>query len=307
MRPQFVPSGQQFELALGDQRAVVTEVGAGLRTYSVGGREVVDGYRIDQICPSGRGQVLVPWPNRIAGGTYEFEGRRHQLPLNEAEHGNAIHGLVRWSAWAVGDQAADQVALAHRLRPQPGYPFELALTVEYRLSPSGLSVRTTAANTGDKPCPYAAGAHPYLTRGRAPVDSLKLLVPARAVVVADERGIPLRSAPVDGGELDFTVARPIGPTRLDNAFTNLARGDDGVARATLSDDAGGVELWAGEGYTHLMVFTGDPLPDVNRRAVAIEPMTCAPNAFRSGGDVIRLEAGQSVSHTWGISMFSRTG
>ena len=73
--PALTPSGAQVELALGRQRAVVTTVGAGLRTYSAGGREVLDGYGRDELCPSGRGQLLVPWPNRIEDGSYEF-GRR---------------------------------------------------------------------------------------------------------------------------------------------------------------------------------------------------------------------------------------
>jgi aldose 1-epimerase len=92
-------SGEQIEIAVGDQQAVVVEVGGGLRSYSAGSRELVDGYRADEMSSSGRGQVLIPWPNRLQDGRYEFDGRRHQLPLNEPEHRNAIHGLVRWANW----------------------------------------------------------------------------------------------------------------------------------------------------------------------------------------------------------------
>src|SRR5215475_9498488 len=98
------PSGDQIEIAFEDQRAIVVEVGAGLRTYSAGGSEIVDGYPADQASPSGRGQLLIPWPNRIQDGSYEFDGRRHQLPLTEPALGNAIHGLVRWVAWRVGER-----------------------------------------------------------------------------------------------------------------------------------------------------------------------------------------------------------
>jgi galactose mutarotase-like enzyme len=94
-----VPSGEQIEIVAGDQQAVVVEVGGGLRSYSAGGRELVDGYGADERSSSGRGQALIPWPNRLQDGSYEFDGRRHQLPLNEPEHRNAIHGLVRWAAW----------------------------------------------------------------------------------------------------------------------------------------------------------------------------------------------------------------
>jgi aldose 1-epimerase len=73
-------------------------VGGGIRSYSVDGREVLDGYRRDAMSRSGRGQVLIPWPNRLQDGSYEFDGQLHQLDLSEAEQRNAIHGLVRWSA-----------------------------------------------------------------------------------------------------------------------------------------------------------------------------------------------------------------
>ena len=55
--------------------------------------------------------------------------------------------------------------LEHDLHPQPGYPFRLALTIEYALTDEGLSVSTTATNTGPDPCPYGCGFHPYLTLG----------------------------------------------------------------------------------------------------------------------------------------------
>ena len=156
------PSGEQFELTRGDQSAVVTEVGAGLREYSLGDLELLDGYPADELASSGRGQLLLPWPNRIRDGVYRLDGREHRLPLNEAERGNAIHGLVRWSTWTVADRTADRIVLEHVLHPQPGYPFTLELQVEYSLAPDGLSVRTTAKNAGAESCPYGAGSHPYL-------------------------------------------------------------------------------------------------------------------------------------------------
>src|SRR5690348_14022234 len=151
------PSGEQFELSSGDQHAVVTEVGAGLRTYSAGGRKLLDGYPVEALASSGRGQLLMPWPNRIRDGVYRLDGREHRLPLNEPERGNAIHGLVRWSSWTAVDRTAERVVLEHVLRPQPGYPFTLELQVEYSLAGNGLSVRTKATNLGAEACPFGAG------------------------------------------------------------------------------------------------------------------------------------------------------
>jgi aldose 1-epimerase len=288
------PSGEQFELASGDQRAVVTEVGAGLRAYAAGGREVLDGYRADELADSGRGQLLLPWPNRIRDGVYRFDGREHRLPLDEPERGNAIHGLVRWSSWTPVERAADRVVLEHVLHPRPGYPFTLELRVEYALGANGLSVRTAARNAGRDSCPYGAGAHPYLAVRS--VDEAVLRVPAATVLQTDERGIPFGSAPV-AGELDFRRPRPIGSLQLDHCFTELDRGEDGLARVELD----GTTLWADERYAYLMVFTGDTLPERARRSVAVEPMTCAPNAFASGEGLVVLEPGDEHVAVWGIT------
>jgi aldose 1-epimerase len=282
---------------------VVVEVGGGIRTYSVDGRDVLDGYAVGERCPSGRGQLLLPWPNRIRDGRYDFDGQQHQLPLTEPDLGNAIHGLSRWAAWRVAEHEPSRVALEHTIHAQPGYPFTLALRAEYELSDEGLSVRTTATNVGADACPYGAGAHPYLTLGTATVDSLVLQAPGRSVLVHDERDLPVGSEPVDGTEFDFREPRPIGETVLDNALTDLERGADGRARVTLHDPADGhtVTLSVDEHYGFLMLFTGDPLPDVARRALAVEPMTCPPNAFRTGDSVIRLEPGDSATGTWTLA------
>jgi aldose 1-epimerase len=298
----IAPSGAQIEIVHGDQRAVVVEVGGGLREYTLDGRDVLDGYGANEMSSSGRGQVLIPWPNRIQDGRYSFDGQDHQLPLDDVEEQDAIHGLVRWGSWIAGDRAENRVVMEHALHPQPGYPFSLALSVEYLLSEEGLLVRTTATNRGPRPCPYGSGNHPYLMAPVSRVDSLTLRVPGNTLLRSDERGIPVDRLPAEGTDYDFRRPRVIGPTVLDHAFTDLARGDDGRARVELRDpDRGaGVTLWADEAYPYVMVFTGDPLPDVNRRSLAVEPMTCPPNAFRSGEGLIRLEPGQSLTGTWGI-------
>jgi aldose 1-epimerase len=294
----------EIELSADDQRVAVDLTGGGLRSYSAHGREVLDGYPAGEASPSGRGQVLIPWPNRLEDGSYEFDGQRHQLEVNEPERGNAIHGLVRFAPWTVAKHEPKRAVVQHQLEPQTGFPFSLALSIEYSLSLNGLRVQTTAANVGTDPCPYGSGAHPYLTLGTQSVDEAILHAPGRVVLRTDDRGLPSGSDPVEGTEYDFTRPRPIGSTRLDHAFTDLHRDQDGLARVALADPASrgaSISLWVDESYRYLQLFTGDPLPDVARRSLAVEPMTCPANAFRTGEGLIRLEPGESVTTAWGIS------
>src|SRR5580700_3951201 len=289
----IVPSGKQFTIVAKDQQAVIVEVGGGLRSYSVAGRELVDGYGAEQMSSSGRGQVLIPWPNRLEDGSYEFDGRHHQLPLNEPARHNAIHGLVRWSAWSVAEREAHRVTMQHVLHPQPGYPFSLRISAEYTLSDRGLRVQTTTTNLGSETCPFGRGAHPYLTLGTATIDRLFLTLPAGTVLQSDQRGLPIDSKAVDGSNYDFRQSRRIGSTVLDHAFTDLQRNENGNACVTLRDPDSGIQvsLWVDHSYPYLMLFSGDPLPDVSRRSLAVEPMTCPPNAFRTGVSLIELESG----------------
>jgi aldose 1-epimerase len=189
------------------------------------------------------------------------------------------------------------------VHPQPGYPFALDVAVEYALSEEGLGVRTTATNTGKETCPFGAGAHPYLTLGVDPVDPLLLRLPARTVIECDARGIPTGASAVEGTGYDFRKPQAIGPAKLDHAFADLTRADDGLARVELRAPGGdaGVALWVDDSYRYLMVFSGDGLPEVNRRSLAVEPMTCPPNAFRSGEALLGLEPGESFTGAWGLA------
>ena len=284
------PSGAQHELAFGEARACAVEVGGGLRTYSVGPRQVLDGYEPKAMCTSARGQVLAPWPNRLEDGTYSFDGRRLQVPITESETRTSIHGLVRWANWTLADRDDDRVALEHVLHPSPGYPFALALRVEYRLGPNGLTVTSGAENVGDRVLPFGLGHHPYLA-GSPRVDDLVVAVPAAAQLVADERMLPVGREPATLGE-----PRLLGETVLDTTFCDLTRDAEGIARIQVGDDA----VWLDEAFGYVQLFTGDPLPDVARRSLAVEPLTCAPNAFQSGEGLIHLEPGERFEARWGI-------
>jgi aldose 1-epimerase len=298
-------SGEQFELSHGDQRAVVVEVGGALREYSVGDRDVIDGYGLHERADGGRGQPLMPWPNRICDGRYVWDGEMMQLPLSDSKLGHAIHGLVRWRNWQVLAWEPSRLTFGLRLFPMAGYPFTLGLTIEYELSDAGLRVCTRAENIGTGPCPYGVGFHPYLTLG-ASIDHARLTLPAERILVTDERLMPVSSEPVAGTPYDFRAPREIGPIVLDACFHDLVRDGDGRARVTLNGADTKVTLWMGHAYNYVMIYTGDTLGVVarRRRALAVEPMSCPPNAFVSAESLVRLEPTQTHMAEWGIEIGS---
>jgi aldose 1-epimerase len=298
------PSGRQIELRLGGQRAWVVEQSGGLRQYSVNDVDLLDGYEESERCTDARGQVLVPWPNRLEGGAYTFGGATHQLALTEPDKHNAIHGLARWAPWSARDRDATAVTMEHDILAQDGYPYTLHVSVRYSLTETGLTVTTTATNTGRDTAPYGAGMHPYLRLGLERIDDLELRAPGRRLMRTDDRGIPTGAVDVEGTPYDFREARRIGATELDTGYTDLARDADGRAWVDLVAPTGlKAQVWLNERYRYMMLFSGDSLPEPGRRrtGLGIEPMTCAPNAFRTGDGLISLHPGASVAAEWGIT------
>jgi aldose 1-epimerase len=294
------PTGDQYEITFQEQRAVVTEVGATLRVYSVDGRDVVSGFAEDQVVRGGRGMQLLPWPNRIRDGLYTFDGVEQQLDLSEPERHNAIHGLVRHVVWDLMDFTGDSVTQRVRVYPQPGWPGILEATVTHTLGPDGLEVTVSAKNIGSTPVPFGYAAHPYFTVGEEVVDDIELLLPAATYLEVDDRLLPIELVPVDGREQDFRTPHTLGSVNLDTAFTDLSRDADGRARVKLVLGDRYAEMWCDASYGWLQVFTGEHRRDI---ALAVEPMTCGPNAFNPGPtdqDVIVLEPGASFSGRWGV-------
>ena len=299
-------SGDQVVLSSGSVTLTVVTVGGGMRDLSVGDWHVLDGYGPDEVASGASGQPLIPWPNRIAGGRYEFGGHSHQVPITEPDKGNALHGFTRWMAWEVAHRDASTARLALLLYPRQGYPFALWNEIEYRVSPAGVTVAVTATNVGSGALPYANGFHPYLSVGTPRIDECRLMVPAATWLRTDEHNIPVARSPVEQSEHDFRSPRQIGAAVLDTTYTDLARDPDGMARVRLSDADGRrhltVRLDAAYGYVQL--FSGDTLDDLarRRRSLAVEPMTSAPNAFRSGDGLRVLQPGESFASAWGIEL-----
>ena len=300
------PTGTQFEIRSGDHRVVVVEVGGGLREYELNGQPVLEGFGIEAMPDGARGQPLLPWPNRLADGQYEFGGQTLQVPINEVGRHNASHGLTRWLNWTLVSHTDDRVELQHILHPGPGYPFTLKLDITYLVGSSGLSIQTRAHNLGQQALPFGAGQHPYFTMGTPSVDAALLRIPAESRLELEPRRLlPTgRIVPTSDTPHDFRTPRAIGTLEIDACFTDLIPDEDGRVRVVLSapDGRRRLTVWMAPPYRYVQAFTGDTLAaNRRRRGVAIEPMTCPPNAFRTQTDVIVLEPDAAVDLAWGIT------
>jgi len=296
--PPIAPSGGQLHLRAGTDGPplVAVTLGGGLREGPG-----LEGYAEDELPAGGRGQVLAPWPNRLRNGHYAWAGVEHQLPLSEPATSTAIHGLVRWAEWQVtaGPEGTEGrgAVLEHVLAPQPGYPFRLLLVAAYTALADGFTTTLSATNLAAVPAPFGAGQHPYLSAGTALVDDVELTVAAGTVLTTDDRGLPTGEQSVHG------YAGRVGDARLDATYGALARGTDGRATVVLTGPERTVTLWADEAWRWLQVFTGDTLaPDRRRRGLAVEPLSCPPDALASGRDLVVLEPGETWTGQWGVTV-----
>ena len=298
-------SGLQYTIDHGGYSATIASVGASLRELTWHGRDLVVPFAADEVRPGYRGAVLAPWPNRVVDGTYTFDGVDYQLPLTEPSRSHALHGLVCWADWTLQVRSSGSVTLGTTIVPSDGYPHRIALLVTYSLADDGLTSTVTAENLGAATAPYGTGPHPYLVAGPGTVDDWTLEFPAASyLTVTPDRLSPVATVPVDTNpEFDFRAPRPIGDTFIDHAFTSIARGADGSAGVTLTSPAGtGVRMSFGAELPWLQVHTADrPAPERSRIGLAVEPMTCPPDAFSTGEDLVLLAPGASHSAAWTVA------
>ena len=285
------PTGVEHALQRGRQRLVVSEAGGGARSWTLDGAELLASFPAGTRDAAFAGKPLMPWPNRLRDGRYAFEGSDYRVALTEPENGNALHGLTLSSLWQASRTSPHAITLSHKLRSPDGYPFTLDLAVGYELDAGGVVVTLRALNAGTGRAPFGAGLHPYLSVS----GDITLQVPARTRVPVDERLLPTGPpAPVGGTDLDFRRSRRVAEQRLDTCFGDLERGPDGVAEVTLTAGAHRLVVWMDDAFHFVQVFRADG-------AIAVEPMTCAPDAFNSGDGLLVLEPGASFTGRCGLT------
>ena len=288
--PMTVTADTEITLTFRDQRAVVSPWGASLRRYFlvIDGREtdIVWGYSGGTQKKGGQGDVLIPFPGRVADGRYAFDGQVLQLELNDKEGPNAIHGFVRTLPWAVTsldvNRAAFEIALAAEQYGSKGYPFSLLIHVTYALNDQGLSCSFEVKNVGSRVAPVGVGFHPYFTVGSTFIDEAEVKIPGAAILEFNERLAPTgKVIPVASTEWDYRTIRQIGARCFNHCYLQLEREADGSVTVSLRhrDSGRTIDVTMDRSFSALVAYTGDAIPGAARRALAIEPMTCATDAF----------------------------
>jgi len=295
------PTGSQHVITRGPARAVIVQVAAGIREFTVEGVDITQPYAENVVPPFGCGIVLAPWPNRIKDGVWSLDGVQQQLDLTEPARSNAIHGLLRWSPYSLVERAEGSVTLGAIVFPQHGYPFHLDTTVRYELVDHGLEVTHEVTNLSTAAAPVALGTHPFLTIGDVDPAELTLTVHADTHVDVDDRLNPTAIVPVDGTRFDLREPHRLGDLFLDDGWGGV-RTVDGVSAVLRAPDGREVRLRQDENHGWIQVFTTRefPSPTGPRLAVAIEPMTAPVDAFNSGIDLKWVEPGQTWTAKWGI-------
>ena len=280
--------------------------------------DIADGYRdaAEIVARSGsRFAIMVPFGGRIADARYAFDGQTQDLQPGVTGPERGIkHGFVRGVDFDVAALAADERAArvtftTSAIRPRPGYPHAIDLTVTYTLDAAGLTLEVAMRNVGDSDAPCFFGWHPYFRVGEGMVDEWELQIPAQTLIRADADLIALPGAAArvpldDAPALDFREPRLIADHIIDQGYVDLDVEADGRSRTRLRDPASGFGLvvWQEGGMMH--AFTADTISRDRRRAVALEPMECMANAFnRSDCEAaIRLAAGAERRFRCGVEI-----
>lgn len=309
-------SGTQYTITAGDYEATIASVGATVRTLTYRGRDLVVPFEPDIVRPAFRGATLAPWPNRIVDGRYVFRGRSYEVALTEPGRGQALHGLASWLDFTLVETAESWVTLGATIEPQQGYPWRIRVETTFAIGADGLTQRVKATNLSHDFAPWGTGPHPYLVAPGALDDWTFTLPASQVLTVTPDRLSPvgLQSVTADAERFDFREPRTLGAVMIDHAYTDLVRDRDGLVTARVTDAQGsGASITWDSRCPWVQIHTADqpggPEAPGHRAGLAVEPMTCAPDAFNDESypfdtGLAVIAPGDAHKASWRISALS---
>lgn len=265
---------------------------------------IVDGYNYAdeleaEMEKSYKGAKLVPYPNRVAFGKYSFNNINYQLPINHEMH--SIHGLVYDKKLSLVNQQATEEDVSIELqyiydKEYKGYPFSFKLNIFYTFSEEGLTLSTRIENIDKNEIPVADGWHLYFKVANK-IDECLFKIPSSETLALDETLIPTGKINKQEKYIHFSK---IEGDNFDTCF--VLPGKKSILSAELYDIIEDIRVvaWQESGnkkYNYMQVYSPP-----NRETLAIEPMTCEPNALNSGKGLIVLKPGEVFDATCGVKL-----
>lgn len=228
--------------------------------------------------------LLSPWVNRVRNGNYSFEGRNYQLPINEPNLGNAIHGLLARMPFDISLEASKATLTYHYDAEEKAYPFPFEMQLAYSFSDdNSFQLQFQAKNTGSGNMPFACGWHPYFNLTQGNLADWIIRFDSISKFHSDSQMIPLREE-----SFDASAGVDLGKEVLDNVFrlepktkhiTNLYNKQK---KESLYLEQSSID------FPFLVVFAPE-----NSNCVAIEPMSANTDAFNTG-DGLRILAPNEI-------------
>jgi len=272
--------------------------------------KIMDGYSSirdaeKNLTSSFKGSNLFPFPNRIADGKYNFNNQVYQLTLNFPQENNAIHGLLFDEEFKIVDKqdgaTGSMLILEYEAKEAKGYPFRYYFKTLYRLRENnGFECEIQVTNLMDHPIPVAHGWHPYFKLGESQINDLQLQFQAKNILKVDKRNIPTGES-ISYNK--FNKLTTILDINLDNCF-RLSEENERAETIIMNKSSDfGYKIWQETGsykYNYLQIYTPP-----HRKSIAIEPMTCIPDAFNNKEGLIILSPSESFSVIWGITKIEK--
>lgn len=240
--------------------------------------------------PSGRGiPILFPFPNRIAQGRFEWDGKSYHIPADRAGHdpnGNAIHGFCLDRPWRVVDKGESHVTGQFRLSVDAPdrrslWPADFLIEIRYEVKDASLRAEIAIANPSDQPLPWGLGTHPYF---RLPL-SLESQAEQCLIECPCSEAWELidclptgRRVPVDE-RTDLREGEYYGLAKFDDVLTGLPSGQREQSMSVWDEPAGLRLVQRCDSlFREIVVYTPP-----GRSAVCLEPYTCVTNAINLPG------------------------
>jgi aldose 1-epimerase len=288
-----------FQDAHGNAFSMIPQYGSCLLDLTFQHESVLDGYQTPETLLENKwakNVILAPFPNRLRDGLYTHEGVTYSFPIKKSSGNNAIHGFCRDAKMTIESiqlnaEQAEIICTHSYSDANPAYPFHFSLKTVMTLRGSTFTMGIYITNLDTKTMPVGIGWHPYFRFAGATADTISMQLPDCQQIIVDDRMLPTgEKVPFS----DFKTLRKIGETPLDTGF--ILESTTPQASVILKFKNKKLKYWQNaQDWRYLQVFTPP-----HRQSVAIEPMTCAADAFNTGDGLKILQPQATFGGQFGV-------